>query len=190
MYDTSGDRAVLGPNAQNLLRIIIASYFIAGAVGVIPATDLLALTGQVLPAPAAGIVSSVATFVLAYLVMIGVWLRPAALLLGMLTFWASYIRLMQVGIDAGLGTFWRDLALIAALMLTYAIPDREAIRSHSILRGRRPRRIRPRRLPAKQEINPMSGYEPFQASYGHEKLSVEEMERVFREDFKIARSLE
>ena len=188
MYDTSGDRAVLGPNAQNLLRIIIASYFIAGSVGVISGSSLLPLAEQVLPERAAGIVASVATFVLAYLVMIGIWLRPAALLLGMLTFWASYIHLMQVGMENGLGTFWRDLALIAALMLTYAIPDREAIRRHSIVRGLRPRRIRPRRLPAKQEINPMSGYEPFQASYGHEKLSVEEMERVFREDFKIARS--
>ncbi|MFV0336023.1 MAG: hypothetical protein ACK5JR_18360 [Tropicimonas sp.] len=190
MYDTSGDRIVLGPNAQNLLRIIIASYFIAGAIGVIPGCDLTPLFGQVLPEGAADIAASVTVFVLAYLVMIGIRLRAAALLLGILTFWASYIRLMEVGIEAGLGTFWRDLALIASLMLTYAIPDQDAIRRHSLLRGIRPRRIRPHRLPARQEVNPMSGYEPFQASYGHEKLSVEEMERVFSEDFRNARAPE
>ena len=49
MRDESGDRAVLSPMAQNLLRILIASYFLAGGIGLIPGTDLSPLTERLLP---------------------------------------------------------------------------------------------------------------------------------------------
>ncbi|SDK36628.1 hypothetical protein [Aliiruegeria lutimaris] len=207
MYSTSGDRLVLGPTAQNLLRILIASYFLAGAVGLIPGTDLTALTDRFMPAHISSPFGSALVFSLAYLVMIGVWLRGAALTLGILTFWASYLRMMDLGLQSELGIFWRDLALIASLMLTYAEPDRTAARNRGIVRWNRrrvvqPRRITPRRVenaviepaakskPQKQahRRDYQNSYEPYEPPYGHDKVSIEELERIFQEDFEIARS--
>ncbi|NDR56077.1 hypothetical protein [Aliiruegeria sabulilitoris] len=205
MYSTTGDRLVLGATAQNLLRILIASYFLAGAVGLIPGTDLTALTDRFLPTDIASPFAGALVFSLAYLVMIGVWLRGAALTLGILTFWASYLRMMDLGLESELGIFWRDLALIASLMLTYAEPDRTAARNRGIVRWNRrrvvhPRRISPRRVenviaeptekpkkqPQRRDIQ--NSYEPYEPPYGHDKVSIEELERIFQEDFEIARS--
>lgn len=105
-----------------MLRIIVASYFIAGAFGVVPGTDFSILTAQVMPAPFDEAVAMGIVFFLGYLVMAGHWLRGAALTLGLLTFWASYVTMFSLGVEAELGGFWRDIALVAALMLTYSAP--------------------------------------------------------------------
>jgi uncharacterized membrane protein YphA (DoxX/SURF4 family) len=143
MQTGKSDSVVLSTAAQNVLRILIASYFIAAALQLIPGTDLTPLTSQIVPAPYASILAAVVVFGLAYLVMIGVWMRGAALLLGLMTFFASYLKMLELGMEQELGSFWRDLALIAALILTYAenAPQnrlgRRAIRRHVM-----PRRIR------------------------------------------------
>jgi hypothetical protein len=104
-----------------ILRILVSSYFAAGAFGVIPGTDFTILTwrcaGAVDSAVAMGLV-----FFLGYLIMAGHWLRGAALTLGVLTFWSSYVAMFRLGVETELGVFWRDVALIAALMLTYSAP--------------------------------------------------------------------
>ena len=79
---------------------------------------------------------------MAYLVMIGVWLRGSALLLGTVTFWASYLKMIELGMEHELGAFWRDLALIAALMLTYCDRDPRDSNKRGIVR----RRIVPRKV--------------------------------------------
>jgi hypothetical protein len=56
------------------------------------------------------------------MVLLGKQTRLAALILGLLTFYASYLHMVQMGIDHVLGAFWRDMALVAALMLTYGGP--------------------------------------------------------------------
>ena len=99
MYSTSGDRLVLGPTAQNLLRIVIASFFLAGALGLVPGTDLTPMLDKFLPEDISASLGAAVVFTLAYLVMIGVWLRGAALTLGILTFWASYRRVIDLGLE-------------------------------------------------------------------------------------------
>lgn len=184
MKDHSGDRAVLGSTAQNMLRVLIASYFLAGAIGLIPGTDLTSLTDRLLPTVLSAPVAGLTVFILAYLVMVGIWLRGAALLLGILTFWASYLHMIGLGLESELGVFWRDLALIASLMLTYAEPDAEAIENRNLLR-----RIQPRQEPPAPIMDhSMTWHEPVERTYGHEKLSVEELERLFHEDFEQART--
>lgn len=106
----------LGQSGQNLVRVVIASYFLAVAVGLIPGTDASPLTAAVLPEPYAGAAGQTVIFVTAYLVLVGVWLRVAALLLANVLFWSSYIGNAGIG---DLEAFWRDLALIGALILTY-----------------------------------------------------------------------
>jgi uncharacterized membrane protein YphA (DoxX/SURF4 family) len=117
----SNDRqaVTLSEAAQTTMRMLIASYFIAAATGSIPGADTGALFAFLLPAPLDHIMGSSLVFLLATMVMIGARTRPAALLLGLITFYASYVELMHIGVAHVLGQFWRDMALIAALMLTY-----------------------------------------------------------------------
>lgn len=146
MTNPSADRITLNATAQNLLRIVIASYFLAVGLNLIPGTDLTILAGQVLPAHVAEPLSAMVVFALAFLVMIGLYMRPAALVLGLMTLFASYLRIIELGVSHELGTFWRDLVLIAALMLTYAENAPRDYRMRTAIRRKiTPRRIAPAR---------------------------------------------
>ena len=120
MKNDTANAVTLSPVAQSLLRILIASYFLASSLRLIPGTDLSPLLRSVLPDPHAGATAAAIVFVLAFLVMIGVWTRAAAMVLALMTFFASYLRMVELDLVAELGAFWRDLALIAALMLSYS----------------------------------------------------------------------
>ncbi len=142
MTNPSVDRIIIGVAAQNALRILIASYFLAVALQIIPGTNLTVLTSQIAPPLLAEIIAKCVVFCLSFLVMIGVWMRGAALILGLLTFFASYLTMLQLGLEEELGGFWRDLALIAALMLTYAEPENRDIRMRKAFRHSvQPRRV-------------------------------------------------
>ena len=140
----------LGQTGQNLVRIVIASYFLAVAVGLIPGTDASPLTATFLPEPYAGAAGQTVMFVTAYLVLVGVWLRVAALLLATVLFWSSYIHNTAAG---DLEAFWRDLALIGALILTYTqtLP-RAATRRAALRWTPRARRLTPVQAVAPRRI--------------------------------------
>ncbi len=131
----------LGQNGQNLVRVVIASYFIAISLGLIPGTTALPLTEPFLPQPYADAASKAIVFASAYLVLLGVWLRLSALILATVLFWSSYLENIGAG---NLEGFWRDLALIGALILTYTqtMPRAESRRA-AIRFKRRARRITP-----------------------------------------------
>ena len=152
----------LNQAGQNLGRILIASYFVAVALGMISGTDMTVLAQQAIPDPYAGYVSNGAVFVLAYLVLMGMWLRPAALLLSLALFWSSYIVHLGVSASGEITGFWRDLALIGALFLTYAQTGPRAIKRRAMLRWTpKTRRIdphkyvAPRRVTATQPVRAM-----------------------------------
>ena len=139
---------------QAVVRVLIACYFISGAAGLIPGMDLTPLAAQVLDTPWDGMAASLSVFALSLLILAGHMLRPAALLLSIAVFWSSYMQAVSLGIDGALGTFWRDLALIGALLLTYTETDtREAPARKLFRRKPRARRIGdrvvlPKRVPA------------------------------------------
>jgi len=112
----------LGDAAQVSVRMLIASYFMATAIGSIPGADTGALLSPILSETLGRVVSGSIVFMLATMVLIGKQTRMAALILGLLTFYASYLQMVQIGMDHVLGAFWRDMALVAALMLTYGGP--------------------------------------------------------------------
>ena len=112
----------LGDAAQVSVRMLIASYFMATAIGSIPGADTGALLSPLMAEPLGRVVAGSIVFTLATMVLIGKQTRMAALILGLLTFYASYLQMVQIGIDHVLGAFWRDMALVAALMLTYGGP--------------------------------------------------------------------
>lgn len=148
MLSRDTQNVTLSEAAQTTMRMLIASYFIAAASGSIPGADAGALFASFLPAPLDDIVGSSIVFLLATMVLLGARTRMAALLLGLVTFYASYVELMQLGVAHVLGAFWRDMALIAALMLTYgcdraqaramlAVPPRPPVVEHSPFSVRR-----------------------------------------------------
>jgi hypothetical protein len=103
---------------QRLVRTTIAAYFLAIALGLLPGTGIDALTSLLLPEPAAGLLGTAISTMLAGLIVAGRHVRAAALSLSTLLFWSSYVNMLQLGPSNWLGHFWRDLALLAALLLT------------------------------------------------------------------------
>lgn len=145
MKSHSRDRVTLTPTAQNLIRILIASYFLALAAGLVSANHLAAPFSPLLPDPWAGRAGCALVFCLAYLIMIGVRLRAAALGLAGLMFAAHGALALQTGLATQIDTLWRDLALIGALMLTYGEAAPRAYRKRGILKPKPVvRRLKPR----------------------------------------------
>jgi uncharacterized membrane protein YphA (DoxX/SURF4 family) len=104
--------------ASHVTRILILSYFLALAMGLIEGADLSRLTAPFLTAPydtymISGIVVALSAFIL-----FGLLRRPAALVLSMILFWASYMTMYANGDLTG---FWRDLALIGGLLMSAGV---------------------------------------------------------------------
>jgi uncharacterized membrane protein YphA (DoxX/SURF4 family) len=125
---TSSDN--LNQTGQNLVRVLIASYFLAIGVGLIPGTNASPLTSLVLPEHLAVPAGKAVVFVCAYLVLVGIWLRVTALLLATVLFWSSYMANLPQDLEG----FWRDLALVGALMLTYTQTLPRALIRRAVLR--------------------------------------------------------
>lgn len=105
---------------HSVVRLLISSYFIALALDIIPGSDLVALADPFMPAAAASILTSSIVVALALGILLGVQRRAAALLLAIVVFWASYLTMLDNPVADDIAAFWRDLALIGALILTYA----------------------------------------------------------------------
>lgn len=191
----------LNQSGQNLVRIVIASYFLAVALGLIPGTAALPLTEPFLPEPYADAASKAIIFTTAYLVLVGVWLRAAALILATVLFWSSFIQNIGAGTLDG---FWRDLALIGALILTYTqtLPRSENRRA-ALRWTRRVRHIAPTRVitprrpvaatRAVTPTDPVAPALPVACSAGTPRLRIvasttspQEAENIFRDDPGIA----
>lgn len=119
MTRDAAEKAVVNKTAQAVLRLIIGSYFLAVALNLIPGTDLGILFSGVMAAPYDSALAMGLVFALAFMVMLGHATRVAALVMALITFYASYLTMLSLGVADELGSFWRDLALIAALLLTY-----------------------------------------------------------------------
>lgn len=113
---------------HTVVRLLITSYFIAAAIGVISATDVSVMAAPFLPDLHARVLMAVITVGLSTLILVGIQRRAAALLLALILFWSSYISILSIDAAQPISSFWRDLALIGALLMTYA--DRENARAN------------------------------------------------------------
>ncbi len=104
--------------ASQTARILIVSYFIALAFGLIQGAEIKRLASPFLSESNAGIAMGAIVIGLCALVLIGVFRRPAALVLSLVVFWASYMTLFAQGDING---FWRDLALIGGLLIAAGV---------------------------------------------------------------------
>ena len=107
-----------GSATNHITRILILSYFLALAGGLINGAQFSRIAAPFLPASLATYVTSAVVVVLSAMVLIGYFRRPAALVLALFLFWASYITMLATGDLTG---FWRDLALMAGLLMSAGV---------------------------------------------------------------------
>lgn len=127
----------------NLLRLILSSYFIGVSLGLVQGTDVTVLAAMVFDGNTAIFAGNTLVFILAYFVLMGMWLRPAALLLAAYVIGSSGHAAFILGGGGDLNAFWRDLALTAGLMMTYfQVSDRDLRHSALMRLDPKPRRIK------------------------------------------------
>ena len=107
-------------SGHSAVRLLIVSYFIALALELINGTDLTVLATPFMPEVFAKIVSGLGVVGLSAMILLDYHRRLAALLLAIVLFWCSYLATLSPSGLEDIGSFWRDLALIGALLLTYA----------------------------------------------------------------------
>lgn len=107
-----------GSAANHITRILILSYFLALATGLIGGAEFSRLTAPFMAEPAASITTSAIVVLLAAMVLLGLYRRPAALVLALMLFWASYMTMFATGDLSG---FWRDLALLGGLLMSAGV---------------------------------------------------------------------
>ncbi|MEM7718998.1 MAG: hypothetical protein AAF222_07325 [Pseudomonadota bacterium] len=153
---------------RGIMRLLVLSYFIAVSLGWIGGHGLIEFMLPYLPSTLAMWLMQGLVLGLALLILFGIGRRHAALVLSLVVFFSSYTALYTGG---DISAFWRDLALIGALLMTadFAAPsateDTVATDIDESPRTRAPSPSRPHGGPAHPQ-----GDQPF------------------REDFDIARA--
>ena len=127
----------------NLIRIVIGSYFMAMALGLIAGVDPSGMFWPALPEPTARIVGTGLLFTLSVAFMAGVFLRLTALMLALFILCSSVIEHYMHIETLAVSAFWRDLALSCAVLLSYSSYKRREIRSAALILRRQARLIRP-----------------------------------------------
>lgn len=110
-------------SAKSITRLLVASYFIATAFGLIQGTNIAALAQPFLAEPYASLLMSGLVLGLCAALLTDFHRRPAMLLLSLTVFWASYLTILAA--PAGgedISAFWRDIALIGALLAAFGKP--------------------------------------------------------------------
>lgn len=132
----------INQTGQNLIRIIIGSYFIASSLDFVQGVDKTALFSTFLDFKAADMVGSTALLAISVCFMIGANLRVSALMLAMFVFSSSLVQNF-IHFEAGnISNFWRDLTMVCAVMLNYSNLNADDLYDAAIVA----RRVKPRRI--------------------------------------------
>lgn len=134
----------------NMIRIVIASYFMAVSIGLIHGTQATILFEALTGPGVAHFLARCLSFTLSFLLICGLAVRASALTLGLVLFWSSFITMNPEASVTALDDFWRDLALVAALLLTYQPTGTRALGRAAILR----RKLVPRHLTFAANVAP------------------------------------
>ena len=188
---------------QSTVRILIASYFLAIATGLVSDPVSHNFLPHVMDAETATLLTTLYLFPTAFLVMVGYAVRPAALLLAVYLFWASFVHFYHAPAAGALAVFWQNVALLAGLTLV-AITKPGGSRGmrlrHRTVTPRRvqlktqPRRARPVKTPqivlaSKAEwLAANSTPMPFKSRRASGENAEPVRENIFRDDFDTALS--
>lgn len=126
----------------NLIRIVIGSYFMAISLGLITGVDQSALFRPWLDAQTAQLAGTGVLFSLSMIFMSGVFLRMAALTLALFVLCSSAVGSFLSFEPQPISSFWRDLALVCAVLMSYSSLRRHELRNAALLMRRRAARIK------------------------------------------------
>ncbi len=101
------------------IRLVILAYLTGMVAGLVHWPAETGLTGLLVPGLVASALAKILVVLLAGFTLGGPWRREAALLLAHVLFWSSYLVMLNSGAGTG---FWRDLAVIGALLLATPAP--------------------------------------------------------------------
>lgn len=140
----------------NLIRIVIGSYFMAIALGLIEGVAPSALFSAILDFQSADLIGTGLLFVIAVFFMSGLYLRLTSLMLALFILCSSLVENFmnyEVGV---VSFFWRDLTLACAVLMSYSTFKRRDLRKATLIlrkgsrkrivdeNGITPRRVSPR----------------------------------------------
>ena len=141
-----------------LIRLIIASYLMASSIELIDGIHPKAMFSHMHNQAAAEILGAFLLFMGSYLLMCGLAVRLVSIYLALLVISSSFMQHFMLVETAQLGSFWRDLVLVAALMLNYGtMTHRELQKAAFVREAYKVRRavtkdgISPRRVTSKLE---------------------------------------
>lgn len=141
MVSTKNERW-LDHTGLNLIRIVIGSYFMAISIGLINGLDHTALFTPLLDAPTAQLAGTGVLFTLSLIFMSGVALRMAALTLALFILCSSAAGNFLSYDPQPMSAFWRDMALVCAVLMTYSSLRRHELRKAALIMRRRAARIK------------------------------------------------
>ena len=128
---------------RNLIRIVIGSYFAAVALDFSVGVDPAALFAPMMPYAMADLVGSALLVAAAIGFMLGAGLRISALTLAVFVIASSLAQNFVSFAPGNVSGFWRDLAMVCAVLSAYA---HQTDRTEVALITPRPQPIRPRRV--------------------------------------------
>ena len=102
------------------VRVLVALYTVASATGLISGTNLSLLLTPLVSEIAAQTVMTALVTGLCTFMLLGIKRRAMALLLAIIFLWSSYFAILGPNAEIFGGSHWRDMMLIAALLLIYA----------------------------------------------------------------------
>lgn len=125
----------------NMIRIVIGSYFMAIALGLISGVSPPALFVSVTDPRTADLVGTVLLFAITAAFMLGLYLRLTSLMLAIFVFASSATQNLVLTETALVEPFWRDLTMVCAVLLSYTCLKRSEISRAALVmrRGGTPR---------------------------------------------------
>lgn len=140
---TYHDERWFNQTGKNLIRIVIGSYFAAVALGFAAGVNPTALFKAFLTPAMADLVGSTILLSAAIGFMLGAGLRLTALTLALFVFASTLVQNFVHFTPENVSGFWRDLAMICAVLSTYAYQSEQ---TQFAIVTPRPQPIRPRRV--------------------------------------------
>lgn len=132
------------------IRIMLAAYFLASATALFFDPLLSTPFDKLMPSQQAQMLGIYYLLATSTAIMLGVCVRPAALLLAGYVFADGYLQLGMAATIADLSAFWGEMAMIGALLLI-ALIEPGGSRRFSSAPARAPRPAAPK--PAKRRVH-------------------------------------
>lgn len=117
----------------NLIRIVIGSYFMAIALGLIEGTEPKAMFIPYLDTETSDLIGTMLLFAITTAFMAGLFLRQSSLMLAIFIFGSSLAENFLTYEHASISNFWRDLTMVCAVLLSYSSLRRREIRKANLI---------------------------------------------------------